>query len=142
MFSISFPPIESEIIEFARKWTEKLAGEDYKAAHEMLRYVAEHPGRSWAHTPNDLRSWISNYGSDTPIDDEPSYVVTSISTAAGDRWDNYLDLKPANEHYSGYVGRLDWWLPLNGEWSDLQASFDLIKVGSCVAFVLVALRVP
>ncbi|MCU6497611.1 hypothetical protein LPN04_07395 [Rugamonas sp. A1-17] len=142
MFSISFPPIESEVIEFAHKWTDKLVAQDYEVAHEMLRYVAKHPGGSWVHSPNELRDWISNYGSDTPIDDEPTYAVTSISTAAGNRWDNNLELKSTNERYSGYVGRLDWWLPLNGEWSDLQASFDLVKVDDRVAFVLVALRVP
>ena len=38
--------------------------------------------------------------------------------------------------------RLDWPFPLNGEWSDLKASFDLVNLRGKLVFVLVALRVP
>ncbi|NRR33617.1 hypothetical protein HSX11_25910 [Oxalobacteraceae bacterium] len=142
MISIAFPPSEADVIYFACSWTDKLVSQNYAAAHEMLHHVAEQPGRSWVSAPDELKEWISNYGSDTPVEGDPSYVVTEISTASGSRWDNDLDLAPVQERYAGFVGRLDWWLPLNGEWSDLQASFDLIDLNGKVAFVLVALRVP
>lgn len=142
MISIAFPPSEADVIEFANMWTDKLVREDYPAAYEMLHHVAEQPGRSWVSTHDELRKWICNYGSDAPVEGEPPYVVTEISTASGSRWDNDLDLAPARERYVGCVGRVDWWLPLNGEWSDLQASFDLVSLNGKVAFVLVALRVP
>ena len=142
MFSISFPPIEADVIEFANRWTDKLVRQDYETAFEMLHLVTEYPGRSWVRSPDELETWISNYGSDTPLEDEPPYVVTDIATAGGAQWDNDCDLLSDSERYPGCIGRLDWSLPLNGEWSDLQASFDLVKVEGRAVFVLVALRVP
>jgi len=142
MITINYPPTEAAVIEFATMWTDKLATENYDEAYKMLHYVGMHPGRSWVSSSSELRAWISNYGSNSPIEEEPPYVVTEISTAGGDRWDNFLELTPDCERYEGYSGRLDWWLPLSGEWSDLQASFDLIKLDGRIAFVLVALRVP
>jgi len=142
MFTISAPPTDAAVYEFALRWTEQLAQENYGEAFEMLCYVQNHPGRSWVSSPEELRSWIENYGSDTPIPGEPLYKVTKIEQASGERWGNYLDLSPSVGRYAGYLGRLDWELPLNGEWSDLQASFDLIAVDQRVTFVLVALRVP
>ncbi|MFZ6870981.1 hypothetical protein ACO0LF_02835 [Undibacterium sp. Di27W] len=142
MILISFPPTEAEVNEFAHTWTNSLVSEDYEAAFEMLHFVATYPGRSWVSNPNELKACISNRGSQTPIEGEPSYTVTGISTASGELWDNYLNLAPTYERYPGCIGRLDWWLPLNGEWSDLQASFDIVKAEGGAAFVLVALRIP
>ncbi|MYM88742.1 hypothetical protein GTP91_16360 [Rugamonas sp. FT82W] len=141
MVVIESPPREAAIIEFANKWTEQLAHENYDTAFEMLRTVTAYPGRSCVSSSNALRNRIVNYGSDTPIDDEPPYTVTSISSAVGDQWKNHIELMP-DSRYPGYVGCLDWWLPLNGEWSDLKASFDIVKVPNGVAFVLVGLRIP
>lgn len=142
MFTISAPPTDAAVHDFALRWTELLAQENYSEAFEMLCHVPNYPGRSWVSSPEELRSWIENYGSDTPIPGEPLYKVTEIEQAGGERWGNYLDLKPANGLHAGKLGRLDWWLPLNGEWSDLLASFDLVAADQRVAFVLVALRVP
>jgi hypothetical protein len=142
MFTISAPPDKNSVYEFASRWTEQLVNANYDEAYAMLLHVENHPGRSWASSPQDLQSWINHYGSLTPVPGEPVFEVTSIEQAMGERWENDLDLEPPIERYPGYLGRLDWWLPLNGEWSDLQASFDLVKSGLRVAFVLVALRVP
>jgi hypothetical protein len=142
MTLIDSPPREADVIAFATRWTELLADENYAAAFDMLHRVEEYPGRSWIFSANELRDWIVNYGSGAPIDDELPCKVSAIGTAIGDRWENCLDLAAENERYVGYVGHLDWWLPLDGEWSDLQASFDLIELAGQVAFVLVALRVP
>lgn len=111
----------------------------------MLCHVPNFPGRSCVSSADALRTMIENYGSPVPTPGEATSNVTEIQLATGERWENYIDLSPATERYPGYVGRLDWWLPLNGEWSDLQASFDLIKTGKQlqrIAFVLVALRIP
>jgi hypothetical protein len=142
MFTTNAPPTEAAVHDFAVRWTKLLVQENYSGAYEMLCHVPGYPGRSSVSSPDDLRSLIENEGSPTPIPGEPTYKVTEIELAAGERWENYLDVNPVTERYPGYVGRLDWWLPLNGAWSDLQASFDLIEVNKGVAFVLVALRVP
>jgi hypothetical protein len=142
MYTTSEPADEAAVHEFALRWTEQLIDENYDEAYAMLCHVEHHPGKSWVSSPDELKAWINYYGSSTPIPEEPIFRVTPIATAEGGRWENDLDLDPPSERYPGYVGRLDWWLPLNGEWSDLQASFDVIKSGGHVAFVLVALRVP
>jgi len=142
MFTISVQLDENSVYEFATRWTEQLVNANYDEAYAMLLHVENYPGRSWLSSPEELRRRINHYGSPTPIPGEPVCEVTSIERAVGERWENDLDLDPCTERYPGYVGRLDWWLPLNGEWSDLQASFDLVKSGMRVAFVLVALRVP
>jgi len=142
MFTISHPPTDAAVHEFASRWTEQLAQENYIEAYGMLCHVQNHPGRSWVFSPEELRNWIENYGSDTPIPGEPPYKVTKIEQASGEQWGNYLELSPSDARYVGYLGNLDWGLPLNGEWSDLQASFDLVAIDQRVGFVLVALRVP
>ena len=69
-----------------------------------------------------------------------------IASAAGSpwRWLPSLKREPAGTPHrpSDVRGRLDWQLPLNGEWSDLVASFDLVDACEELAFVLAALRVP
>lgn len=142
MFTTSAPPTEAMVNEFASRWTGQLVHGNYDRAYDMLCHVPDYPGRSCVSSPDDLRRLIANYGLPDPIPGEPEYKVTEIELATGDRWENDLDLDPVTERYPGYVGRLDWWLPLNGEWSDLQASFDLINKDQRVTFVLVALRIP
>src|SRR5947209_7306778 len=72
--------------------------------------------------------------------------VTPVATAAGARWLRLPALSRTSDgdtyRGAGFRGRLDWQLPLNGEWSDLVASFDLVEDGDTLAFALAALRVP
>lgn len=134
---------DEDILAVARRWTERLAAEDYAGAWEMLMH---RPGEVWAPTSEILRARIVHYGSPVPIPGEPICVVTPITSATGQRWLRLPDLiryPKGNPHRpSGWRGRLDWELPLNGEWSDLVASFDLLDAGGELAFVLGALRVP
>jgi hypothetical protein len=134
---------DGEILAFARQWTERLAAEDYAGALAMLLPVLSHPGRSWVDTPEALRAWVVNYGSDEPIPDEDECRVTAPAET-GEMPTEFLSLtrEDLGQRYPGCCGRLDWPLPLDGEWSDLVASFDLAEVGGGLAFVLVALRVP
>ena len=69
---------------------------------------------------------------------------TPIESAAGEMPRGFFSLtrREVGERYPGCCGRLDWPLPLNGEWSDLMASFDLVEQGGGLVVVLVALRVP
>jgi hypothetical protein len=134
---------DEEIFAFARQWTNRLAAEDYAGAFGMLRHVAPYPGKSWVATPEAVRAWVVNYGSDEPIPGEPECRVTAPD-AAGDMPVEFLSLirEDPGRRYPGCRGRLDWPLPLDGEWSDLVASFDLVEADGGLAFALVALRVP
>jgi hypothetical protein len=135
---------DEDILSVARCWTERLVAEDYAGAFDMLLHVPAYPGKSWVSSPEALRAWIINYGSDEPIPGEPVCCVTPIESAAGKPpvGSPYLQRQETDRRYAGCRGRLDWPLPLNGEWSDLQASFDLVARGRELVFVLVALRVP
>ena len=133
---------DEDLYAFARRWTDRLVAEDYAGAFDMLHYVPAHPGKSWVNSPELLRAWIVNYGSDEPIPGSSECVVTSPEAARGKppRGFPYFS-RDGDELYPGYRGSLDWPLPLNGEWSDLKASFDLIEQGGKLVPVLVALRV-
>jgi hypothetical protein len=140
---LPFNCTDQAIIGVAHRWTAHLAAEDYARAFELLLYVPAHPGKSWVSSPEMLRAWVVNSGSDEPIPGEPECRVTPIETAAGSPWPTLPSLsRSASERYPGCRGRLDWQLPLNGEWSDLVASFDLVAQVDALALVLVALRVP
>jgi len=86
--------------------------------------------------------WVENYGTDSPLPGEPTYRVTAPGEAVGERPANRFWWTQRESWYPVCRGRLDWRLPLDGRWSDLQASFDLVEHDGKLAFVLVALRVP
>ena len=134
---------DAAILTAARRWTERLVAQDYVGAWEMLQH---RPGEVWAPTPDRLRARLVNYGSPDPIPGEPTCVVTPIESAAGEPWRTLprLTRAPAGQPHRppNYRGRLDWPLPLNGRWSDLVASFDLVDDGGELAFLLAGLRVP
>jgi nucleoside-diphosphate-sugar epimerase len=136
---------DDDILDFARRWTDRLVAEDYSGAFDMLLHVKTSPGKSWVDSPERIRSWIVNYyrGFDGTIEGEPDGRVTPIESATGKPWRYLPSLnRSTRERYPGRRGRLDWELPLNGEWSDLVASFDLVEHDGELAFVLVSLRVP
>ena len=116
---------DAEILAVAEEWTNRLAAEDYAGAWDMLLH---RPGEVWAPTPDKIRDRIVNCGCEMPVEGEPPRV-TPTATATGTPW-RWLPSLTRTE------------LPLNGEWSDLVASFDLEGHGGALVFVLAALRVP
>ncbi len=135
---------DEDILAVAWQWTDRLVAEDYAGAFGMLHHVVTYPGKSWVDSAAELRAWIVNCGTDEPIEGEPICRVTPFDSASGEMPRGYLSLmrREGQERYRGCRARLDWPLPLNGEWSDLKASFDLVKLRGKLVFVLVALRVP
>lgn len=129
---------DDAILAAADAWAELLASEDYAGAFAMLCHDR---GRSWVASADALRACISECGCETPK--EPPRV-TSTATAAGERWLYLPSLTRTHlpPERPGPRGRLDWQLPLNGEWSDLVATFDLEEREGKIVFVLAALRVP
>jgi hypothetical protein len=133
---------DADILAVAEEWTNRLAAEDYAGAWDMLLH---RPREVWAPTPDVLRSRIRECGCEAPTPGQP-LRVTPVATAAGARWLRLPALSRTSDgdtyRGAGFRGRLDWQLPLNGEWSDLVASFDLVEDGDTLAFALAALRVP
>lgn len=130
---------DDAILAAADAWTELLAAEDYAGAFGML---CRDRGRSWVASADALRSCITECQCETPNDEAPR--VTSTATAAGERWRWLPSLTRTHlpPERPGPRGRLDWQLPLSGEWSDLVATFDLEEREGEIVFVLAALRVP
>ena len=114
---------DSQILDLVRAWADSLATEDYAGA---LALVDARP--HW--TPELLRTVITNYGSVEPMRDGSTYRVTPIDTAHGG---------PAPRHEVARAGgRISVWfdLPLNGEWSDLTATFDVVRRNDGLSLVL------
>jgi hypothetical protein len=138
---------DEEIFAFACRWTQLLVNEDYQAAFDMLCYVPRshpynQPGESHFSNASEMKACIMNYGADKPIAGEPIYKVTPMETADNGSWPMDPQWQRKLIRYEGQLGRLDWFLPLNGEWSDLQASLDMVEHDGRLAVVLTALRIP
>lgn len=87
-------------------------------------------------TADRLKLFITNYGSDQPLADGRRMTVTPIEAAQG-RQDPYQDVT----RFEDRPPMIEFDLPLDGEWSDLTAIFDLIDVGGGWAFALQDLHV-
>jgi hypothetical protein len=77
-----------------------------------------------------LRTVVTNYGSVEPTRDGTTYRVTPLGTARGG---------PVPRHRVDRDGdRIRVWfdLPLNGEWSDLTATFDVVRRDQGLSLVL------
>ena len=114
---------DSQILDAVRAWADALAAEDYAGA---LALVDARP--HW--TAELLRTVITNYGSVEPNRDGTTYRVTSLGGARGG---------PEPRHEVDRDGdRISVWfdLPLNGAWSDLTATFDVIRRDGGMSLVL------
>lgn len=132
---------DGALFAFGEQWVELLAQDNYRAAFDLLLCRPKHPVKSWCTSPEDLRAWVAGYGTNEPEPDEPPHVVTSCRTAEARPWAHGVirdGLRPCAE----YCLRLDFTIPLDGEWSDLVASFDFIRVEGGMSPVLAALRIP
>ncbi len=113
---------DAEIINGIRQWVDALANDDYEAAYAMLQHAPDEP---W--TADFLRRWIANYGRHEALKDGATFHVTHWETATG-RETHYQDVTRRDApHMNGSVGDVHYDLPLNGEWSDLTAIFDILK---------------
>ena len=140
---------DEEILGLAKRWAQLLAEERYDEAISLTR-VAEDD----TYTSADLKTLISNYGSYKPTRDGSVYRVTPLDSALPrSPTSPTLPLRPPchevdrlvsdykrvkNPRYRGEV----WFdLPLNGQWSDLTATFDIEAVEDGLVLVLNAVTV-
>lgn len=143
---------DEEIFDFACRWTQLLVDEDYQAAFDMLCYVPQthqfkQSNESVFSNATELETCIVNYGYHEPIPGEPTYKVTPIETVYDPwpdtlQWQRSLIRHELNHLYPGHLGWLDWFLPLNGEWSDLKATLDMMQQDGRLVFILTSLRIP
>jgi hypothetical protein len=102
------------------------------------RLLLDPPATNTAWTPELLAAVIQNYGSVESRDDGKTFAVTPIATAvgAGPRFDVTWFEKPLGYGSGASVGHARYDLPLNGQWSDVTASFDIVDTAEGLALAL------
>ncbi len=125
---------DREILDFVQDWIQLLANGDYTSAVQVLR---QHD--RWPWDPELLEKIIQGYGVPSPCDSGEVFQVTPMAEAQGE------PSPPEVTRDRGPGQRVGWVfheLPLNGEWSDVAASFGLDEVDGGLYLVLEQLRVP
>ena len=116
MKTLSVNATNEEIIEVVHQWVRLLEAQDYTQAIKFIEQEGDH----W--TPELLREVIETYANAEP---DPDQRVTfhgkptdSIQLVEVDRWDG--------ERSAGAVGSVWYDLNINGEISDLTATFLVV----------------
>lgn len=132
---------DAEILDAVRVFVELLAKEKYAEAYEKFL-----PTSDRELTPEIVKALIEGYGFAEPVEnnDEPPLRVTSLNqmteSEPKDRqqveWFDYH-----TERNAHVLGMAHYDLPLNGQWSDLTAIFDIIKVEGGIALSLYDIHV-
>jgi hypothetical protein len=114
---------EDDIVAFARRWSKLLAAGEFQAACDLLD---EPRGGGVWWTPQLLRECIEidHYGPGTIFSRlHPEGVIYSDP--------DVVEMTSPSRHFGGQFGpdgyELCWDLPLNGEWSDITALFQLTR---------------
>jgi hypothetical protein len=114
---LSASPTDEQIVAFVEAWIDDLARGDYRAAYSR---TAHDPYYAW--TPDLIRAVIEGYGLPEPRRDGKIFQVTERRSAKGTCHYRTVD----RENIPSSVIADVWHdLPLNGEWSDLTATFRI-----------------
>jgi hypothetical protein len=110
------------------RWVGRLAADDFDGAVDQLcQDGAAHPL-----TAAGLRAWIARYEPAAPLRPDRPARVTPAETAGG-------PFEPLAEVFradDGTAMSIDFAMPVNGEWSELVAHFDVVPVPGGVALRL------
>ena len=120
---------DESILGYIDHWCDLLAKQRYAAA-----LAAVHGGAEPNHwNPELLEKVINGYGLPEPHPCGEVFVVTERTTAKGKQHHREIQREDFGDPH---IGDLWYDLPLNGEWSDLTAAFDLKRDGSQLGIVL------
>jgi hypothetical protein len=133
MLVLSKDSTDDEILNAIRHFVELLAEEKYSEVYEKFL-----PAPDRQLTPEVIKALIEGYGFAEPVEenDEPPLHVTSLCqmTEPEPKGRQQVDWFSAKDER--ILGGAYYDLPLNGEWSDLTAIFDIIKVPDGIALSL------
>ncbi len=110
----------ADVLDIVRTWIDILATGDYEAALSAIITDAE--SETW--TPYFLEIAIEQYRSPEFYPDVESFRLTDWRTAQGGNPEARQEVKWYKPP-SGLAGYVVFDLPLNGQWSDLLAEFDI-----------------
>ncbi|MEM7601381.1 MAG: hypothetical protein AAF357_08185 [Verrucomicrobiota bacterium] len=116
---------DEQILQIARDWAEALAREDFEAAYDMTGHDSYY---QW--TPELIRTVVTNYGSVEPLGDGSTCRVTPLNSAKGGPAPRHIverQSDPVDSSGTREVGSVWFDLPLDGEWSDLTATFEILS---------------
>jgi hypothetical protein len=126
-------PSDEEILQFVEAWIDDLARGDYATA---FRRTEHDPYYEW--TPDLMLSVVQGYGLPEPHQSGTVFAVTPRASALGGPPQRIVDRDAVPPHSLAEV----WYdLPLNGEWSDLTATFRVEPRGDGSAVVLQEIHV-
>jgi hypothetical protein len=112
------------------RWIGRLAAGDFDGAADQLCHDGY--ANPMSVTGTGLRAWIERYEPAAPLQPTLPARVTPAETAGG-------PLEPLAEVFraaDGTVSSIDFSMPINGEWSELVAFFDVVPVPGGVALTL------
>ncbi|GAA3207796.1 hypothetical protein ACFO1B_19025 [Dactylosporangium siamense] len=111
------------VLDAVRRWVGLLAADDFDAAVRFLH--------SGAGSAAELRERLSAYEPSPPLRPGPARVTPAES--AGGPFDGLREVFTDGD---GVPTSVDFSMPVNGEWSDLTAFFDVVAVPGGRALVL------
>ena len=127
MFSFPLNATDEQLLMAVDHWIGLLAEERYEEAFKLL-YLNSPLDDGWS--PDLIRALVQNYGISEPCRDGKVHRVTPIAQTSGGRPNpcrmvfRYDDDNGAK----GLEGYIHFDLPLDGEWSDVTASFDIWRI--------------
>jgi hypothetical protein len=128
MIRLSRNATDQDILDVVRHWVSALAREDLDAAYVMTYHD---PNETW--TPQLMKSAVTQYGNPEPPENWGSYHVTPWETAAADDFQPRHEVTWFDERgavpSSSVLGYFWFDLPLEGQWSDLTATFNILLLG-------------
>ncbi len=110
---------DAEILAVVESWVAFLVAEDYERAYGM---TAHEPYYQW--TAKLIREVIEGYGLPDPHPEGP-FKVTPLATAKGGPTPWHKVERDDPPRCNGAIANVWFDLPLNGEWSDLTATFSI-----------------
>lgn len=127
---------DHEILDIAKEWVAALAKEDYQTAFDL---TGHDPYYRW--TPALIKSVINGYGLPEPRRDGKVFRITPIEEAKGEitplhKVEYFEDPEDIEETGETAIGEVWFDLPLNGEWSDLTATFQIRRNKQNILLVL------
>ncbi|MBC6988181.1 hypothetical protein [Hymenobacter sp. BT491] len=140
---LSHDASDEDLLNAVRDWVRLLAAEEYE---EALRYTYQDPYFEW--TPDLIRDVIYGYGFPVLDEGDEVYKVTSLETAVetngglGPRAE--VDFHMPRKHRISntlIVAEIWFGLPLNGVWSDVTATFNVLFMEECVSLELQEIHV-
>lgn len=118
---------ESGLLEITRHWVNVLATEDYDAVFNALGYAMAYQTPELTGAER-IKSEIKNYRSEQYFPGVSDFSVSDWDSTNGGNPNPYRLIRFYKPNDLKIVATIEFDLPLNGKWSDLQASLVVFEI--------------